>query len=227
MVKQSILMRLVNIEKHFGNTQIFENFFLDIPNGSSVLIQGPSGCGKTTLLRCMALLESIQEGSIEFGGETVLFPNMKPNPPRKVRLEISMVFQNLYLWNHLTVFENVALPLLLLGDNGEQFVGEKANHMLSILGLKGKEKEYPINLSGGQQQRVALARALVHSPKLLLLDEITANLDEETGKKVLQAVEIVWKKGTTVVIASHSPKIPNSLKKILLKYEFGRWKSSN
>ena len=95
----------------------------------------------------------------------------------------------------------------------------------SMLGLSDKAKAHPINLSGGQQQRVALARALVHSPKLLLLDEITANLDEATSNKVLGAIERIWRRGTTIVMVSHSSNIPDSLKRILFTWEDGHWKN--
>lgn len=192
-----------------------------------MLIQGPSGCGKTTLLRCIALLESIDKGTIEFEGQIILRSKQKPRPTRLVRLSISMVFQQLYLWNHMTVLENIALPLRLLKDLPESAIVEKAMGALDWLNIADKALDYPINLSGGQQQRVALARALVHSPKLLLLDEITANVDKATSVTVLKAVERIRESGTSTILVSHSPNIPDSLRETRITYEFGKWHEQN
>ena len=227
MPQQIPLMRLDRVAKLYGSNKVFEELSVSIPNGASVLIQGPSGCGKTTLLRCMALLEPINKGYIEFEGHKVLSPDISPHPEHDVRLGIGMVFQHLYLWPHLTVIENVALPLRLAFRKSKGVAVEEARQVLELLHIAEKENEYPINLSGGQQQRVALARALVHSPKLLLLDEITANLDDATSKRVLEAVESIWKRGTTIVLASHAVQIPHSLKKVVFRYEAGKWRTES
>lgn len=218
------LMRLEQVAKSYGRHDIFENFSLDIKKGDSVLIQGPSGCGKTTLLRCMALLEPIDKGYIKFEGCRVLVAGTKAEPERHVRLAIGMVFQHLYLWPHLTVLENISLPLRLASHISNGQAEEKAREVLRLLNIGDKAAEYPVRLSGGQQQRVALGRALVHAPKLLLLDEITANLDPITSARVLEAVEAIWKRGTTIVLASHASQIPESLKKVMIQYETGNWR---
>ena len=217
-------MRLDQVSKSYGRHDIFENFSLDIEKGDSVLIQGSSGCGKTTLLRCMALLEPIDKGCIKFEGCNVLIAGAKAEPARHVRLAIGMVFQHLYLWPHLTVLENISLPLRLASHLSNGQAEEKAREVLGLLNIVDKEGEYPVRLSGGQQQRVALGRALVHAPKLLLLDEITANLDPATSARVLDAVEAIWKRGTTIVLASHAVQIPESLKKVVIQYETGNWR---
>jgi polar amino acid transport system ATP-binding protein len=218
-------MRLDRVAKSYGSNKVFEDISLSIPNGGSVLVQGPSGCGKSTLLRCMALLEPINSGYIEFEGYKVLSPDINPHPEHDVRLGIGMVFQHLYLWPHLTVLENVALPLRLVLRESKRVAAEEARKALELLNIAEKEKEYPLSLSGGQQQRVALARALVHSPKLLLLDEITANLDEATSKRVLEAVERIWRRGTAIVLVSHAAQIPHPLKKVVFRYEAGSWRT--
>lgn len=218
------LMRLDHVSKSYGTHVIFENFSLDIKKGDSVLIQGPSGCGKTTLLRCMALLEPIDKGCIKFEGRRILIAGAKAEPDRHVRLAIGMVFQHLYLWPHLTVLENISLPLRLASHLSNGQAEAKAREVLGLLNIADKKDEYPIRLSGGQQQRVALGRALVHAPKLLLLDEITANLDPATSARVLDAVEAIWKRGTTIVLASHAAQIPESLKKVVIQYETGDWR---
>ena len=207
---QPPLMKFSNVTKRFGDEIVIRRLSLEVQSGRHVLIQGPSGCGKSTLLRCMALLESIQEGTIEFGGELVLRPNCPPNPDNSLRLNIGLVFQHLYLWPHLSVLENICLPLRMQGVR-ERDAHEQAKAMIERFGLVQKLQEYPNFLSGGQQQRVALARAFVHSPKLLLLDEITSDLDEENANKVMQAIETIAAGGTTIVIASHGEIHANGL----------------
>lgn len=222
MQAETPLLRLATVTKILGRHKVLDRISIDISRGSSVLIQGPSGCGKTTILRCAALLEKIDEGQIVFKGRTVLAAGAKPHPDRDVRLKISMVFQHLHLWPHLTVLENITLPLRLLGAS-DVSANEKALSVLGLLNISEKKDEYPLSLSGGQQQRVALARALVHSPDLLLLDEITSNLDVESAGRVLHAVEEIWRRGTAVVIVSHANFIPTPLKQTVLRFDQGRW----
>nr|WP_279239757.1 ATP-binding cassette domain-containing protein [Scytonema sp. UIC 10036] len=114
-----------------------------------------------------------------------------------------MVFQQLYLWSHMTILENVSLPLWLRNGKNKKIADEVAKEKLALLGIKHKANDYPNQLSGGQRQRAALARALVHSPQLLLLDEITANLDSETADKVIAIVEEI-SKNTSVILITHS-----------------------
>jgi polar amino acid transport system ATP-binding protein len=218
------LMRLDNVAKAYGDNQVFKNLSFSIQERNSVVVQGPSGCGKTTLLRCMALLESIDEGRVDYEGIPVVLPHTKPEPPRRIRLAIGMVFQHLHLWPHLTVLDNVSLPLRLASGISRARAEEKAREVLNLLKIDHKDAEYPFTLSGGQQQRVALARALVHTPKLLMLDEITANLDQASATRVLSAVEEISNRGTTIVLASHSELIPNSLRQVIIRYDNGRWK---
>lgn len=195
-------MKFAGVTKRFGDEIVIRRLTFEVHSGRHVLIQGPSGCGKSTLLRCMALLESIQEGTIDFDGEPVLHAHCAPNPDNSLRLNIGLVFQHLYLWPHLSVLENICLPLRMQGVS-EHNAHEQAKAMIERFGLVQKLQEYPNFLSGGQQQRVALARAFVHSPKLLLLDEITSDLDEDNANKVMQAIETIAAGGTTIVIASH------------------------
>ncbi len=223
MSTQTPLLRLVGVSKAFGRHKVLESIDFDVYPGSSVLIQGPSGCGKTTLLRCMAMLEEIDAGSIEFEAKVVLKPHKSPHPDQDVRLAIAMVFQQLHLWPHMTVIENVALPLRMVRNMDRYSANKEALRILRQIDVGEKATDYPVNLSGGQQQRVAIARALVHRPRLLLLDEITANLDEVTSGIVLKAVDKVRSSGTSVVIVSHARWIPDSLKKVHYRYSSGEW----
>ena len=198
-----VLLRLENIQKKIAGNTILDNVSLTLDRGESLLIRGKSGCGKTTLLRCIALLEQIDRGQILFDGKVV---SEKGGLDRaKHKPEIGMVFQQLYLWPHLTVLDNVSLPLHLSQGGHKKLADGLAIEKLEQLGVIGKETAYPHQLSGGQKQRVALARALVHSPSLLLLDEITANLDPETASVVLGIIEKIVLSGTTVVMISHLP----------------------
>jgi polar amino acid transport system ATP-binding protein len=196
------LLQVEIIQKKIGRQTILEDVSFTLNSGESLLIQGKSGCGKTTLLRCIALLEEIDRGQIIFDGKVV--STSKKIDPSFDRSSIGMVFQQLYLWPHLTVLENVALPLWLRNQGNRKVANKLAIEKLAQLGIDDKIDRYPQQLSGGQKQRVALARALVHSPKLLLLDEITANLDPETAQTVLNLVEEIIITGTSVILISHS-----------------------
>ncbi len=195
------LISLVGVQKKIGQQDIFTDISFTLDRGESMLIQGKSGCGKTTLLRCIALLEEIDQGQIIFNGQVV--SSKKSLATGFDRTQIGMVFQQLYLWPHLTVLENIALPLWLREKGSKIVANSHAVAKLDQLGIADKVDRYPHQLSGGQRQRVALARALVHSPQLLLLDEITANLDPETADVVMGLIKEIIVGGTSVVMVSH------------------------
>jgi ABC-type polar amino acid transport system ATPase subunit len=210
------------LTKSYSGQKVINNFSIEIKRHKPLLVQGASGCGKTTLLRCMAFLETIQEGEVIFDNTYILKANKEPDLKGSTRKRISMVFQSLYLWSHLTVQENITLPLKISGlDN--QLSSEKASNMLKKLGIQDSSKKYPLELSGGQRQRVAIARALVHSPDLLLLDEITANLDAESTKLVFDAIETIFLEGISLVLVSHSEKIPQFLSNDRLVFKNKEW----
>ncbi|TAG59110.1 MAG: amino acid ABC transporter ATP-binding protein [Oscillatoriales cyanobacterium] len=217
---QSSFLSIENLGKRFNNANILENVSFSLEKGESMLIQGKSGCGKTTLLRCIALLESIDRGQIIFNERIVSQPGHLDRV--NSRLEIGMVFQQLYLWSHMTVLENVALPLWLRNGKRKKLADEAAKHQLAQLGIEDKANEYPNQLSGGQRQRAAFARALVHSPQLLLLDEITANLDPETAYKVVGIVEKIIEAGTSVIWVTHS-ELPSAIWSYVLRFGDRIW----
>jgi len=193
-----------NLEKKFKRSIVLSNISFEIARGESLVIQGESGCGKTSLLRCIALMDGIDDGQIIFDGEVVSKQGYTKRFSSSNELAIGMVFQQLYLWQHMSILENVALPLWLRNGKNRKLAEEAAKEQLSQLGIAEKFNEYPNQLSGGQRQRAALARALVHSPKLLLLDEITANLDSENALKVMGIIEKIIAKGTSVIQVTHS-----------------------
>jgi ABC-type lipoprotein export system ATPase subunit len=140
-------------------------------------------------------------------------------------LDIGIVFQHLYLWPHLSVLQNVALPLRLQGVDARE-AGESAKAMLERFSLSHKTNEYPNFLSGGQQQRVALARAFVHRPRLFLLDEITTNLDEPNIEIVMRSLSSIALEGATIVMVSHRGTVPKDVEFDVLTCESGYWRPS-
>ena len=170
------MIEFKNVSKHFGPTQVLHNIDLNIAQGEVVVIIGPSGSGKSTLLRCINKLEEITSGDLIVDGLKVNDPKVDE---RLIRQEAGMVFQQFYLFPHLTALENVMFgPLRVRGANKEE--AEKlARELLAKVGLAERAHHYPSELSGGQQQRVAIARALAVKPKMMLFDEPTSALDPE------------------------------------------------
>ncbi len=213
-----------NISKYYQQNKIFENIYFCLNQGENIVIQGKSGCGKTTLLRCIGRLEKIDKGRIIFNNEVVSKPKyIKPVSSTK-NLEIAMVFQHLYLWQHMTVLDNVMLPLWLRNGRNKKEAQNFSIQKLAELGIENKAYDYPNQLSGGQQQRVALARALVHSPNLLLLDEITANLDPETAQIVMNLIEKIALQGTSIIMITHS-NLNSSIWSFLLQFDGVQWQT--
>jgi ABC-type polar amino acid transport system ATPase subunit len=209
------LLIVENLGKKLNHTNVLTNVSFTLQTGQSMVIRGESGCGKTTLLRCLALLEPIDQGRIIFNGQTVSKRSQTKRAFGTDRLEIGMVFQQLYLWSHMTVLQNVALPLYLQNGKNKKLADDTAKTQLANLGIDHKAQDYPSQLSGGQRQRVALARALVHSPKILLLDEITASLDPETADKVMEIIEKIAASGTSIVLITHTQIHPTFASQVL------------
>ena len=173
---------------------------LDIYPGERVLIAGPSGCGKSTLLRCLNGLEEIQEGEVLLDDE-VVNPNKKNLS--KNREKIGMVFQSYDLFPHLTILQNVTLAPIKVKKRKRAEVEKEALELLERVGLVSKKDNYPRQLSGGQKQRVAIVRALIMHPEVLLLDEITAALDPEMVREVLDVMLELAAQGSTMMIVTH------------------------
>lgn len=158
---------------------------LSVPADESVCIVGPSGSGKSTLLHLLGSLDSATHGEISVGNKNI--SKLNDNEKNKYRKEnIGFVFQDFHLFPELTVFENIRISLDLQQKLSEKEISEKIKTVLLQTGLENKSKNFPHQLSGGQQQRVAIARAIIHSPKLLLADEPTGNLDAHTGKSIIE-----------------------------------------
>ena len=194
------ILELENINKSFGSVKIIDNISLKIKKGEVLVILGSSGCGKSTLLRCINGLENIQSGNIRLDGQSLV--TNQPNQ-RFLRQKISMVFQNYELFPHLDVLQNLILgPTKVQKRNKEEVISE-AENLLQRVGLLDKKHSFPRQLSGGQKQRVAILRSLLMQPELLLFDEVTASLDPEMVREVLELISELAKEGRTMIIVTH------------------------
>jgi glutamate transport system ATP-binding protein len=195
-----VMIKMQNVEKHFGDLHVLKDINLEINTGEVVVIIGPSGSGKSTLCRTINALETIDSGVIEVSGQPI--PE-KSKDLAKYRAKVGMVFQSFNLFSHKTIEENVTLgPIEVLKVPKDEALKE-AHELLDRVGIKDQIKKKPAQLSGGQQQRVAIARALAMKPKVLLFDEPTSALDPEMINEVLDVMTEVAKEGMTMVVVTH------------------------
>lgn len=202
------ILHIKNLSKRYGDTKVLKNINISVKKGEVVVIIGPSGCGKSTLLRCLNGLEEIQEGEVLLDDQ-VVNPNKKNLS--KNREKIGMVFQSYDLFPHLTILQNVTLAPIKVKKRNRREVEKEALELLERVGLRSKKDDYPRQLSGGQKQRVAIVRALIMHPEVLLLDEITAALDPEMVREVLDVVLDLAKEGRTMVIVTHEMQFAKAI----------------
>lgn len=201
------ILKIENLNKKFEDITVIENVSLSVQKGEVVVIVGPSGCGKSTFLRCINGLEDIQDGRVLLDGE-VINPGKKNN---KNREKIGMVFQSYDLFPHLTILQNITLAPIKVQKRNKKEVEEEALKLLDRVGLTSKKDNYPRQLSGGQKQRVAIVRALIMHPEVLLFDEVTAALDPEMVREVLDVVLSLAKEGRTMIIVTHEMAFAKSV----------------
>jgi cell division transport system ATP-binding protein len=198
------MIRMFHIFKNFGSNSALKDINLTIDEGEFVFVTGPSGAGKTTLLRLVFGAEKPTAGNILVGGVNL---NRISRPKLDLlRRNMGFVFQDFKLLSNKTVFQNVALALEVTGESKKN-TQKKTHQTLKQVGLANKEKSLPLQLSGGEQQRVAIARAIVRGPLILLADEPTGNLDPNLTAEIMDLLTRIHKKGTTVIIATHSREI--------------------
>jgi polar amino acid transport system ATP-binding protein len=188
------------LRKSFGKLEVLRGIDLDVAEHEVVCLIGASGSGKSTFLRCINLLEPIDEGRIVVAGEEITARGVDVN---RVRRRIGIVFQAFNLFPHMSVLGNVTLAPLKALRLSRTEAEERATELLGRFGLADKRDEYPDRLSGGQQQRVAIVRALAMRPDLMLLDEVTSALDPELVAEVLNVIRELAEAGMTMVIATH------------------------
>lgn len=194
------ILKVEHLHKRYDDFVVLDDVSIEVSKGEVVVIVGPSGCGKSTFLRCLNGLEEIQEGKVSLEGE-VINPNKKDLS--KTREKIGMVFQSYDLFSHKTILQNIIMAPMIVQKRKKDEVIVEALELLERIGLSAKKDNYPRQLSGGQKQRVAIIRALIMHPDILLFDEVTAALDPEMVKEVLDLILSLAHEGRTMVIVTH------------------------
>lgn len=194
------IISIKNVYKSFGSKEILKDISFSVDKGEVIVVLGPSGCGKSTLLRCINGLEKINSGDIIFNNQNI--SNSKV-ALKKAREKIGIVFQNYELFPHMTIIENILLGPLKVQKREKSEVMELADSLLKKVGLLDKKDSYPRQLSGGQKQRIAIVRSLCMNPELMLFDEVTAALDPEMVKEVLEVIFSLKAQGMTMIIVTH------------------------
>lgn len=200
------MIKIENLSKSFLTEEVetlaLRDVSLEINDGEFVSIMGPSGCGKSTLLNIIGLLDNPTSGKYYLAGQEV--SSLKEKERTGIRKgNIGFVFQNFNLIDELNIEENVELPLQYIGIKSSERK-ERVVKTLKRMGIDHRAKHFPHQLSGGQQQRAAIARAVVLTPKLILADEPTGNLDSKNGKEVMNLLTELNREGTTIVMVTHS-----------------------
>jgi polar amino acid transport system ATP-binding protein len=194
------ILKVEHLHKSFEDLTVLEDVSLTVNKGEVVVIVGPSGCGKSTFLRCINGLEDIQDGRVILDGQTINPPLQKGD---NYRQRIGMVFQSYELFPHKTILGNIMLAPIKVQKRDKNEVRAEAEQLLEKVGLSSKKDNYPRQLSGGQKQRVAIVRALIMHPEILLFDEVTAALDPEMVREVLDVILELAKQQRTMLIVTH------------------------
>ena len=194
------ILELKKINKFYGELHALKDISLEVKSGEVVVLLGPSGCGKSTTLRCINGLEHIQSGEIIIDGEVI---DAKFDEWQRIRQKVGMVFQSYELFDHMNVIDNVLLGPLKVQKRDRAEAEKTADMWLSKVGLLDKKYAYPKELSGGQKQRIAIVRSLCLNPEIMLFDEITAALDPEIVREVLDVILNLAKDGMTMLIVTH------------------------
>lgn len=218
-IENEVLLEVQEIVKKFGNTLVLDGVSLEIKRGEVCAILGPSGCGKSTFLRCINGLENINEGKIIFKQKDI---HQNKTDWRNIRQKIGMVFQNYELFPHLSVLENIILAPTKVQKRSKDEAISQAIKLLNRVGLEHKKDAYPKELSGGQKQRVAIVRALCMNPEIMLFDEVTASLDPEMVKEVLEVIKELAMQGMTMILVTHEMKFAQKVADKIVFFDKGK-----
>lgn len=214
------MIRFDNVSKRYPGGHVgLELVNFHLKRGEIAFLTGHSGAGKSTLMKLVMLLERPSAGQIWVGGHNL--NALKNNQIPYLRRNIGVVFQDHQLLFDRTVFDNVALPLLIAGYSLDECAG-RVRAALDMVGLLNREKAYPVALSGGQQQRVGLARAVVNRPSLILADEPTGNLDPQLSSEIMSLFETFNQVGVTVLVASHDLALVARMRHRIITLDHGR-----
>ena len=213
------ILTVEHLVKGYGENTVLDDVSFSVRPGEVVVVVGPSGCGKSTLLRCINALEPTQSGRVRLGNETVAYGGKGLT---SLRQRIGMVFQSYELFPHMTVLDNVLLAPTKVQKRSKAEVQQEAEALLDRVGLLAKKNSYPRELSGGQKQRVAIVRALCMHPEILLFDEVTAALDPEMVREVLDVMLDLAREGKTMVIVTHEMQFARAIASRVLFLDDGR-----
>ncbi len=213
------MIRLRNTVKKYGRQRALDCANLHIKVGEFVFLVGASGAGKSTLMRLVYREEKPTRGQVFVGGVDVA--KMTNSQIPYLRRRMGIVFQDFKLLCNQNVFDNVAFVIRALGMSSRE-IKRRVKGALRIVGLSDKARAFPGQLSGGEQQRVSIARAIVNGPPLLIADEPTGNLDPQTSLEIMEILEQINKRGTTVIVATHDQMIVNHFKKRVITLDQGK-----
>ena len=213
------ILTVEHLIKAYGETPVLDDISFAVKPGEVIVVVGPSGCGKSTLLRCLNGLEPTQSGRVRLGSETVAYGGKNRT---QLRQRIGMVFQSYELFPHLTVLDNILLAPTKVQKRPKAEVQKEAEALLDRVGLLNKKNSYPRELSGGQKQRVAIVRALCMHPEILLFDEVTAALDPEMVREVLDVMMDLAKNGRTMIIVTHEMQFARAIADRVLFLDGGK-----
>ena len=208
-----VVLRLDNIRKSFGDTHVLNGISFDIHQHEVVALLGPSGSGKSTLMKCVNLLEQVDDGQIWLNGTDITDPRADQDA---IRARIGVVFQQFNLFPHMSVIRNVTLAARKVHHWSKDRAEARALELLDRIGMRAKAGAYPDQLSGGQQQRVAIARALASKPSIILADEPTGNLDTRTSDDVIGLLKMTSREfHQTIVMITHNPEIARMADRVI------------
>lgn len=218
-MENKIQLQVSNLKKQFGSETVLDGINLDIHKGEVVVVLGPSGCGKSTLLRCINGLETPTGGTVSVDGTEVTSSNKKIT---QIRQKIGMVFQSYDLFPHKNIMDNITLAPVKVQKRPRKEVEQDAERLLKRVGLWEKRKAFPRELSGGQKQRVAIVRALCMKPEVMLFDEVTAALDPEMVREVLEVMLELADRGMTMIIVTHEMQFARAIADRIIFLEGGK-----
>lgn len=218
-MEENVQLQVTGLVKSFGEETVLNGIDLRVHKGEVVVVLGPSGCGKSTLLRCMNGLERPTEGSISLDGEAITSDGKNIT---QLRQKIGMVFQSYDLFPHKNIMDNITLAPVKVQKRSRKEVEQDAERLLKRVGLWEKRKSFPRELSGGQKQRVAIIRALCMNPEVMLFDEVTAALDPEMVREVLDVMLELAKQGMTMVIVTHEMQFARAIADRIIFLDSGK-----
>ncbi len=214
-----VILEISHLCKAYDDVRVIDDLSLNVHEGEVIVIVGPSGCGKSTLLRCINALEDIQGGEIRLRGELI---SKNSKNLQSIRQKIGMVFQNYELFPHMTVLDNILLAPVKAQGRKKNEVREEALSLLKRVGLETKADSYPRQLSGGQKQRTAIVRALCMHPDILMFDEVTAALDPEMVREVLEVILALANQGKTMLVVTHEMQFARAVADRVILLESGK-----